>query len=106
MSLEGKDLVAYCGIYCGVCGAYKKGGCKGCRDGGGFKSCEARTCCHERNYATCAECDEFAACKKLDDFIAKFISLAFRQPSTVEKVKRIKEIGVDTYIKEQGENNG
>lgn len=106
MALEGKDLVAYCGIYCGECGAYKKGKCKGCKEGGGFSRCAVRICCKERSYATCAECDEFLTCKKLDNFIARAFAFIFHQPPRIEKVKRIKEMGIDVYIKEKGRGNG
>lgn len=106
MALEGKDLVAYCGIYCGGCGGYKKGRCKGCKDGGGFKSCPVRICCQERNYETCAECDQLLGCKKLDNFIASLFSFIFRQLPRIEKIKRIKEIGIEAYIKSQGGIHG
>ncbi len=72
------SLVAYCGLFCGECGSYLKGKCKGCKEGGGFSRCKVRICCTEKGILTCAECEEytdFRDCKKLNGAIAKVYSL-------------------------------
>jgi len=86
------DLLAPCGLYCGVCGVYmasrdnnqklkeklanaygvtpEQVECKGCLSDTKFVYCEAcsiRSCTQEKKYAGCHECDDFP-CKLIDDF--------------------------------------
>ena len=53
------ELVAYCGLYCGACGAYLKEKCPGCHQNEKATWCEVRYCCVEHKYSTCAECSVF-----------------------------------------------
>ena len=74
-------LVAYCGLYCGACGAYRRGRCPGCHDNQKATWCKVRTCCIENGYASCAECrtvDDPRDCKKFNNFMAKLFGLIFR----------------------------
>ncbi|MFH0919451.1 MAG: DUF3795 domain-containing protein [Fibrobacterota bacterium] len=75
-------LIAYCGLYCGACGAYLKERCPGCRENiKADRWCKIRVCCTERKYASCAECTEFAdvnACKKFNNLFSKFFAWVFR----------------------------
>ena len=86
------DLLAPCGLYCGVCGVYMANrdnnqklkeklavaygvtpeqiDCKGCQSDTKFTYCETcaiRSCNQEKNYAGCHECEDFP-CKLIDDF--------------------------------------
>ena len=77
-----EKIVAYCGLVCSDCGAYKKGRCGGCHSekpmNGG---CKVKPCAKDRGYCTCAECSEFdnlKDCKKLNNFISKIFGFVFR----------------------------
>jgi len=75
------DLVAYCGLYCGACGAYRRGRCPGCRENQKATWCKVRTCCRETACSSCAECKTVSDpndCKKFNNWIAKLFGLVFR----------------------------
>ncbi len=97
---EKTQLVAYCGLYCGSCGSYKKGKCKTCKDSGGFSRCKVRKCCIELNYQTCAECGKFLECKTLDNFISKIFALVFRSDRK-GNLRQIQETGIKTWAEDQ-----
>ena len=92
-------LVAYCGLYCGNCGSYKRGRCKGCLDGGGFSSCRVRASCIEKGYRTCAECDEYLDCRILHNFISKIFSFIFRKDRKAS-LRAIREQGIEAWAQE------
>jgi hypothetical protein len=74
-------LVAYCGLYCGACGAYRRGRCPGCHDNHKATWCKVRTCCMENGHSSCAECLTIADprdCKKFNNLISKLFGLIFR----------------------------
>jgi hypothetical protein len=54
--------VAPCGLVCALCpgAAPDKGGCLGCRNGGGDADCYLRKCAEERGLDGCWQCDEFS----------------------------------------------
>ena len=79
-----KELLAPCGLYCGVCGvliasrdnnekfrqrlstvyecAPEEIACKGCRSGERFKYCQTcaiRSCALEKHYIGCYQCEDF-----------------------------------------------
>ncbi len=75
------QLVAYCGLYCGACGAYRRGRCPGCHENRKATWCTVRTCCMENGYASCAECKatpEPRDCRKYNNLIARLFGLIFR----------------------------
>jgi hypothetical protein len=75
------QLVARCGLYCGACGAYRRGRCPGCHDNHKATWCGVRKCCEENQCASCADCKTFtdpADCKKFNNFIAKLFGWIFR----------------------------
>ena len=75
------NLVAYCGLYCGACGAYRRDRCPGCHAGPKFASCPVRACCIERGFSSCAECETPADprdCKKFNNFVSRIFGLIFR----------------------------
>jgi hypothetical protein len=95
-------LVAFCGLYCGECGQYKRDKCPGCAENVKAGWCKIRTCCQENGYATCAACTQFGDvhdCKKFDNVMARMFALIFRSDRPAD-IARIKEIGVDAYAAE------
>ena len=98
-------LVAFCGLYCGACGKYKKGACSGCAGNEKATWCKVRSCCLEHEYKSCADCTEFSNamdCKKLNNFMSKIFGFIFRsdRPACIAKIK---EIGVEAYAAEMAE---
>jgi hypothetical protein len=74
------NLIAYCGLYCGACGAYLKGKCPGCKLNEKATWCQVRACNREYEYASCADCKQvtqFADCRKLNNFVSKIFALLF-----------------------------
>jgi hypothetical protein len=74
-------LVAYCGLYCGACGAYRRGRCPGCQGNEKATWCNVRTCCIENSYLSCADCRTIADprdCKKFNNVISRLFGLIFR----------------------------
>ena len=98
-TVDKTQLVAYCGLYCGNCGSYKKGKCKTCKDGGGFTRCQVRKCCVELNYQTCAACEKLKNCRTLDNFISKFFAFIFRS-NRKGNLREIREIGLEKWVEE------
>ncbi|MBN1562535.1 MAG: DUF3795 domain-containing protein, partial [Anaerolineae bacterium] len=95
-------LVAFCGLYCGACGQYKRGKCPGCAENEKAGWCKIRTCCQENNYATCAACTQFASvteCGKFDNFMSRIFALIFRS-NRPANIARIKAAGIETYADE------
>ena len=92
-------LVAYCGLYCGNCGAYKRGRCRACLMGGGFSSCKVRECCIEKDYKNCAGCDEYLECRILNSFIARIFGFIFRTDRKAN-LQGLKEMGIEKWAEE------
>ncbi len=64
-----KNLIAYCGAYCGVCEWKEKIGCKGCKANAGnmfWGECDKAKCCIEKGLDHCGVCDQMP-CKMLQD---------------------------------------
>lgn len=64
-----KNLIAYCGTYCGICEWREKTGCKGCKANAGdmfWGECDKAKCCIRKGYAHCGECGELP-CAKLKE---------------------------------------
>lgn len=89
-------LVAYCGLYCGACGAYLRDRCPGCHENQKAAWCRIRSCCRTKNYASCAECDEHKDpndCRLFNNWIAKLFGLVFRS-DRAGCIRQIAEIGL------------
>lgn len=61
-----------------------------CKDGGGNPECTIRKCCLKKRIDGCWDCDNFESCDKLKD-------------QYIHNIKQIKELGLDSYIKERCE---
>jgi len=96
-----KNLVAYCGLYCGACRSYLKEKCPGCRENHKASWCTIRKCCMENNYQTCADCQliKLEDCKKFNNFISKVIGFMFNSDRTA-CICRIKEKSVEAFAEE------
>ena len=93
------NLVAYCGLYCGACGAYRRGRCPGCHENEKATWCKVRTCCRENGYASCAECKTVgdpAECRKFNNVISKLIGFVLRSDRRA-CILQIREQGVAAH---------
>jgi len=96
------ELVAYCGLYCGACGAYRRGRCPGCHENQKAGWCKVRTCCIESGFSSCAECKTPADprdCKKYNNFIAKLFGFIFRSDRRA-CILQIREKGLQGHAEE------
>ena len=62
-----KNMIAFCGTYCGVCEWKDKIGCKGCKANKGIMfwgECDKAKCCMEKELEHCGECLKMP-CQKL-----------------------------------------
>jgi hypothetical protein len=109
------NYVSYCGLYCGACLCNiaretdsmeefaKKTGrtveqltCPDCKVAK-HQDCCFVTCCEAKGIDNCSECDEMP-CESL----TKFASDESKYHSTtIPNLKRIKEIGIEAWLKEQ-----
>ena len=99
-------LVAYCGLYCGACGAYAKGRCPGCHENTTATWCKVRSCCMEHNYSTCAECSAYRNakdCRKFDNFISKAVGF-FLRSDRAACIRQVRELGVAGHADDMARN--
>jgi hypothetical protein len=97
-----KNLVAFCGLYCGACGQLLKGRCKGCSQNAKASWCKIRACCMEHHYSSCAECKEFGCageCRKFNNFMSKIFSFIFGSDRQA-CINRVKDVGAQKYALE------
>ena len=97
-----RDLVAYCGLYCGACRAYLKGRCPGCSENTRAKWCKVRACCIEHGFATCADCPEHAdpaTCPLFHNFFSKLMGLVLNS-NRKACILKVRELGLDAYAAE------
>lgn len=100
-----KNLIAFCGLYCGACGAFLREKCPGCAQNSKATWCKIRACCMEKSILSCADCTEFAdkkECGKLNNFISKATSL-FTRSDRPACLQRLKETGYEGYAKEMAD---
>lgn len=75
-------ILAYCGLVCNECGAFKKEKCEGCHSEKPLnKGCKVKKCATDKGIITCADCDEYedlAKCRKLNNFISKIFKFIFK----------------------------
>jgi hypothetical protein len=101
-------IVAYCGLVCTDCGAYKRQKCKGCfGDKPMFHNCPVKRCAGERRYTTCADCVEFddlKKCGKLNNFISKIFGFVFRK-NRIGNLDRIREVGLERFREKESKES-
>lgn len=100
-----KNLIAYCGLYCGACKSYLNGKCPGCHDNVKASWCKIRQCNIENNFKSCADCTsiELMDCKKYNNFFSKVIGFLLKSDRPA-CISRIKEIGYDEFANEMATN--
>ncbi len=69
--------------------------CPGCRQGGGPPFCGIRKCAQKRDIKVCVFCEEYP-CHRIE-------ALGKGYPTLVADGKRMREIGLETWIEEQEE---
>lgn len=94
-----KNLIAFCGLYCGACKKYLSGKCLGCNKNDKASWCKVRTCCLENNYLSCADCEKMSKtedCVKLNNFISKVFAVVFRSNRNA-CIREIRESGYEIF---------
>jgi hypothetical protein len=97
-----KNLVAYCGLYCGACRRYLSDKCPGCGKNEKATWCAIRKCNSENSRSSCAECGEFPdvnACKKFNNPVSRVFGFIFRS-NRKACVERIKTVGREQFAGE------
>ena len=97
-----RNLVAFCGLYCGACGAYLHQRCPGCREKTNASWCKVRGCCMDKGHLTCADCAEPCApseCRKFNNVISKVFGLIFRSDRAA-CIALIRGVGLDAFADE------
>lgn len=87
-----RNLIAFCGLYCGACGRYLQGKCQDCQKNEKVGWCKIRTCCLDNRYRSCADCmdvEDVQDCRFFNNFLAKMFSLIFRsnRPACIDYIK-------------------
>ena len=102
-----KELIAPCGMNCGICRAYlrEKNKCPGCRENDSNKpitriKCKIKTCIFflENKTKYCFECDK-APCDNL-----KHLDKRYRTKYTmsmIENLESIKKLGIRKFVKNE-----
>ena len=104
--ISDKNLIAYCGLYCGACGKYLNGKCQGCKENVKASWCKIRSCCIENKYSSCADCKTISSandCKKFNNFISKIFALIFKSDRNA-CINQIKEQGYDSFAEYMASN--
>ncbi len=74
---------------------HAKGGCPGCRAGGGYPECQIRVCAQERELALCSQCPDFP-CYHIQ-------ALGARYPTLIADNQRLRALGLEQWLSEQDE---
>ncbi|MFA7319770.1 MAG: DUF3795 domain-containing protein [Parcubacteria group bacterium] len=77
---QDKNLVAFCGLYCGACKRYLDEKCPGCRENERASWCAVRKCCLENDRLSCADCQVYASaseCRKFNNIFSKLFAFLF-----------------------------
>jgi len=100
------NLVAYCGLYCGACGAYIKGRCPGCHENVRAKWCKVRSCCIENSYSSCAACQKHSDTQDCQHFKGKIVKIiGFLLNSDIKAgIDMIRTNGLEKYVEFMAEN--
>jgi hypothetical protein len=101
-----KEMVAFCGLYCGACRKYLTGSCPGCHGNTKASWCKIRSCNMEHGYGSCADCKEFTNpmdCKKFNNIFSKFFALVFKSDRAA-CITKIKADGYENFASFMAEN--
>jgi hypothetical protein len=115
-----KDLLAPCGLYCGVCGIFMAHrdnnskfkeilagfyevtpdeiACKGCLSDERFKFCEAcqiRTCTEGKNYEGCHQCGDFP-CDLIENF-----PVPVGKKVILRSIPARRELGTEKWVQQE-----
>lgn len=98
------NLLAPCGLYCGVCLQFTKSpkkSCYGCNSNKGFakaerKMCGIVKCCQKLGISRCNECKSLDNCNRMSNFISwdSFVSHTIAR----DNLKQLTELGIDGFI--------
>jgi hypothetical protein len=91
-----------CGLNCAKCRALAARQCEGCRgplDHRWGADCKFVPCAKDKSLTYCFECEQFP-CEKLLAFAADGHD---HHRITVENMKRMKQVGLETWLAEQAE---
>jgi hypothetical protein len=94
-----RELVAYCGLYCGACRSYRKGRCPGCHGNDKATWCKVRACCREHGHSSCADCKDHvdpATCTHFNTFFAKLFGVVFNSDRRA-CIVQIRDKGIDEH---------
>jgi len=103
--IANKELISYCGLYCGACKSYLREKCPGCRTNRKYKKCKMRPCCIDNNYTSCADCKDFKDvmdCKKYTNILWNVLEFLFRTRRSA-CIDLIREKGYDAFAKHMAE---
>lgn len=95
-------LVAYCGLYCGACGVYRRGRCPGCRENAKAVWCKVRTCGIANGYHSCVDCTAHPnpkECRTFNNIVSRLFELVFRSNRSAG-IARIRQVGTEGYARE------
>ena len=100
------SLVARCGLYCGACKRYLKGGCPGCTENEKASWCRVRTCNIEHEYASCADCAEYddpKDCRKFNTFVSRIFGFVLRSDRQA-CIMQIRKDGIEAHAQSMAVN--
>lgn len=100
--IENKNLVAYCGLYCGACRAFRREKCNGCHDNNKASWCKIRTCCIDNRLQSCADCNkhpDLQQCSFFNNLISRIFAFIFRSDRK-SCIEQIRSKGITYHTKE------
>ncbi len=100
------NLVAHCGLFCGACKRYLKGGCPGCAENEKATWCRIRTCCIENEYRSCADCRDHENpkdCAKFNSFLSRVFAVILRSDRRA-CIMQIKKDGIEAHAQAMAAN--
>lgn len=110
MTLNREQLLAPCGIDCGLCQRHNKSKhpCPGCRGDDALKlpsclSCKIKNCpqLQAGKFTYCSECSQFP-CQLIKNLDKRY--QASYKISTIQQLHRAKTVGITQFVKEQDQS--
>jgi hypothetical protein len=96
-----KELISYCGLYCGACSKYLNEKCPGCLKNEKATWCKVRKCCAEKDIRSCADCKDPMPenCGEFNSFMSKVMSVILNS-NRLACNHLIQEIGYQKYAEQ------